>query len=54
MPVPAAALEPPGSAAGGGTGAAIAETPGRMRPLIYVYDMPPEFTSRMLQYKNIA
>ena len=23
----------------------------RKRPLIYVYDLPPEYTTRMLQYK---
>ena len=23
----------------------------RLRPLIYVYDMPAEFTTRMLQYR---
>ena len=25
--------------------------PSRKRPLIYVYDMPPEFTTRILQYR---
>ncbi|KAG2488357.1 hypothetical protein HYH03_013047 [Edaphochlamys debaryana] len=45
QPVPAAATEPP-SGGGGGAG-----PPGRLRPLIYVYDMPPEFTTRMHQYK---
>jgi hypothetical protein len=24
----------------------------RMRPLIYVYELPPEFSSRMLQYRG--
>ena len=28
--------------------------PTRVRPLIYVYDMPPNITTRMLQYKNAA
>ncbi|KAG2488349.1 hypothetical protein HYH03_013039 [Edaphochlamys debaryana] len=60
--VPAAALEPPpssassaaGAGAGGdGEGAAGPAASGRLRPLIYVYDMPPEFTSRMLQYKLV-
>ncbi|KAG2488355.1 hypothetical protein HYH03_013045 [Edaphochlamys debaryana] len=45
QPVPAAATEPP---SGGGAGAG---PPGRLRPLIYVYDTPPEFTTRMHQYK---
>ncbi|KAG2445204.1 hypothetical protein HYH02_008672 [Chlamydomonas schloesseri] len=26
----------------------------RPRPLIYVYDVPPEYTSRMLQYRNFG
>ncbi|KAG2493469.1 hypothetical protein HYH03_008286 [Edaphochlamys debaryana] len=63
VPVPAAAPEPPpaaeGSAGvGAGAGGAAAEpgaevASGRMRPFIYVYDMPPEFTSRMHQYKLV-
>ncbi|EFJ49814.1 acetylglucosaminyltransferase [Volvox carteri f. nagariensis] len=55
MPVVAAALQPPNSEGAAGTGSAVGEqhTPGRMRPLIYIYDMPPEFTSRMHQYKNV-
>lgn len=28
--------------------------PTRPRPLIYVYDMPPEFTTRMLQYAGMT
>lgn len=28
--------------------------PTRPRPLIYVYDMPPAYTSRMLQYRSTA
>ncbi|KAG2488354.1 hypothetical protein HYH03_013044 [Edaphochlamys debaryana] len=66
LPIPAAAKEPPAIAAGGGGGGGGAggggggaagggEGPsGRLRPLIYVYDMPPEFTSRMHQYKHVT
>ncbi len=39
-----------GAAAAAAAGARASAGPTRMRPLIYVYDMPPEFTSRMLQY----
>ncbi|GFR45050.1 hypothetical protein Agub_g6421 [Astrephomene gubernaculifera] len=59
MPVLAAAEEPPAAAAGSGpagatgSGAEQQQQPGRLRPLIYIYDMPPEFTSRMLQYKLV-
>ncbi|GIL93384.1 hypothetical protein Vretimale_17471 [Volvox reticuliferus] len=49
MSVPAAALEPPSV----GPGTASEQHGARMRPLIYIYDMPPEFTSRMHQYKNV-
>ncbi len=35
LPLPAAARDQP--------------APSRRRPLVYVYDMPPEFTTRMLQ-----
>ncbi len=47
---PAALPAPPDKPAGGGAAAAGGPV-GRMHPLIYIYDMPPEFTTRMLQYK---
>jgi hypothetical protein len=25
----------------------------RLRPLIYVYDLPPDYNSRLLQYRNL-
>lgn len=28
----------------------LPDTP-RRRPLVYIYDLPPEFTTRMLQYR---
>ncbi|MEW5305094.1 MAG: hypothetical protein WDW36_007657 [Sanguina aurantia] len=31
--------------------AAVPAAPTRKRPLIYIYDMPPEFTTRMHQYR---
>ncbi|PNH08721.1 hypothetical protein TSOC_004706 [Tetrabaena socialis] len=56
LTVPAAATEPPAAAAAGagaGAGGGGADAGGRLRPLIYLYDMPPEFTSRMHQYKFV-
>ena len=62
VPVPAAATEPPtaaatatavtaaGSTAAGSTASEQAPA-GRLRPLIYIYDLPPEFNSRMHQFK---
>ncbi|GLI62946.1 hypothetical protein VaNZ11_005800 [Volvox africanus] len=32
----------------------VPASPTRPRPLIYVYDVPPEYTSRMLQYRVAA
>lgn len=58
-PEPSTGSAARGLAEGAGAGAAGAAAaagarasagPTRMRPLIYVYDMPPEFTTRMLQY----
>ena len=55
---PAAAVSVPPAAGEGAPAAAASQShghdmalPRRMRPLIYVYDIPPTYTSRMLQYK---
>ncbi|KXZ48538.1 hypothetical protein GPECTOR_27g709 [Gonium pectorale] len=59
-PVLAALPKPPlekgmgGGVAALAAAAAGASMAGRLRPLIYVYDMPPEFTSRMHQYKHVT
>ncbi|KAG2493455.1 hypothetical protein HYH03_008272 [Edaphochlamys debaryana] len=56
-PVPAAATEPPPpptAGVPGRNGSTHVPPSGRMRPFIYVYDMPPEFTTRMLQYKLVV
>ena len=41
-----------GGAGGAGGGGAAATADGSVRPLIYVYDMPPRFTSWLAAYRK--
>ncbi|KAG2486464.1 hypothetical protein HYH03_014911 [Edaphochlamys debaryana] len=55
VPAPEAALAEEAGRQGGGTASASTASgpaPSRRRPLIYVYDLPAAYNSRMLQYRN--
>lgn len=48
----AAAGTEAGAAAAGAAGSLPILTQSRRRPLIFVYDLPPAYNARMLQYRN--
>jgi hypothetical protein len=47
----AAAAGPPGAGAAAAAGRGGAPAAVRRRPLIYIYEVPPQFTSHLLQYR---